>query len=422
MAGKFSRITSVLAAAAVVFAAATAQNVLAFDVEENSREREEITNQNSEIRQEIADNQRTLKEKQEYSKELQQQIQALSEEIRQSNETIRTLNAGIKEKQAQIEEKLEEIADRLDLLRTRLRAVYMAGDTSSLEVILGAKSFSDFIDKAEMMKNMSDYDSNLINALQEKMDVISAEQKKLRQDKETVEKEKQALEEKKEKMNTLSEENSRLIEELTDSNEKLREEIKQNEERQKLLEEALDQYNQEMAEKARQERIARMIEQQKQNRIADADIDPEILVQPEGDEYVWPCPGYTYLTAYFAEERYYGSHGAIDIAGAGIYGANVIAAAPGTVFSINTTCPHDYGKEVSCGCGNGYGNYIMIDHGNGKISIYAHLSGLIVDVGQEVQAGQVIGYVGTTGYSTGPHLHFETRYDGIRYDPLLEFE
>ena len=137
---------------------------------------------------------------------------------------------------------------------------------------------------------------------------------------------------------------------------------------------------------------------------------------------MWPSPGYTYLTALFAEERYYGSHGAIDISGPGIYGANVIACAPGTVFATNTTCPHDYGKEVSCGCGNGYGNYIMIDHGNGKISIYAHLSGLIVEEGQQVQAGQIIGFVGTTGYSTGPHLHFETRYDGIRYDPLLEFE
>ncbi len=185
------------------------------------------------------------------------------------------------------------------------------------------------------------------------------------------------------------------------------------------LEEALDQYNKEMAEKARQERIARMLEQQ---RIARENNITEILAQPSGDEYVWPCPGYTYLTALFAEERYYGIHGAIDIAGAGIYGANVIACAPGTVIYAAIICPHDYGKEYSCGCGGGFGNYIMIDHGNGKISIYAHLSGIIVEAGQEVKAGQVIGYVGTTGYSTGPHLHFETRYDGVRYDPLLEFE
>ena len=418
MAGKMKKWLSLTAALTLAFSVATVQRTLAFDVEENSRERQEIADENARIRQEIAENKQTLAEKKEYSKQLQKQIQELSQKIRQSNETIKTLNTQIKEKQAQIEEKLAEIADRLELLRTRLRTVYMTGDTSSLEIILGAKSFSDFIDKAEMMKNISDYDSNLINSLQKKMDIISEEQKKLRKDKEAVEQEKASLEENKQKINDLSQENEALMEELSESNKQLQEDVKQNEERQKVLEEALDRYNKEMAEKARQERIARMLAQQKQYRSG----DPEILVSPEGEEYVWPCPGYTYLTALFDEERYYGIHGAIDIAGSGIYGANVIACAAGTVFSINTTCPHDYGKADSCGCGGGYGNYIMIDHGNGKISIYAHLSGLVVEVGQEVQAGQVIGYVGTTGYSTGPHLHFETRYDGIRYDPLLEYE
>ena len=419
MAGKFVKLTSALAALSVIFAAATVQSTFAFDIEENSLERERIATENSSILERISENQKTLKDKELYSKQLQKQIQELSQKIKESNERIKTLNEGIKQKQALIDEKLEEIADRLDLLRTRLRAVYMAGDTSSLEIILGAKSFSDFIDKAQMIKSMSDYDSNLINNLQKKMDIISKEQKQLKQDKADVEKEKQSLEENKKQINELSVENQVLIEELISTNRDLRDDMKENEQREKALEEALDQYNKEMAEKARQERIARLLEQQ---RIARENNVPEILAQPSGDEYVWPCPGYTYLTALFAEERYYGIHGAIDIAGAGIYGANVIACAAGTVIYAAIICPHDYGKEYSCGCGGGFGNYIMIDHGNGKISIYAHLSGIIVEAGQEVKAGQVIGYVGTTGYSTGPHLHFETRYDGVRYDPLLEFE
>lgn len=421
MAGKFLKLTALTAALAVAFAAGNVQRTFAFDVEENSREREQLANETSEIRHEIAENQKTLKDKRAYGQQLQKQIKELSDQIKTSNETIKKLNADIKEKQKQIDEKLQEIADRMDLLRTRLRSVYMAGDVSSLEIILGAKDFSDFIDKAEMMKNMSDYDSNLINSLQKKMDVISAEQKQLRADKEQVEAERDKLEENKKQINELSEENEALMKELIAETKDLRNTMNENETREKELEAALDQYNKEMAEKARQERIARLIEQQKQNRINYADFDPEILVQPVGDEYVWPCPGYSYLTAYYDEERYYGIHGAIDIAGAGIYGANVIACAAGTVFSTNTTCPHDYGKEASCGCGGGYGNYIMIDHGNGKISVYAHLSGLVVEVGQQVQAGQLIGFVGTTGYSTGPHLHFETRYDGVTYDPLLEF-
>ena len=420
MPGKFVKFTSVLAAISVILSVSAMKNTFAFDVEENSLERERIAQENSAILENIANNQKDIKDKQAYSKQLQHQIQELTKKIKASNERIKTLNEGIKEKQSLIDEKLKEIADRLDLLRTRLRAVYMAGDTSSLEIILGAKSFSDFLDKAQMIKSMSDYDSNLINNLQQKMDVISAEQKQLKKDKSDVEQEKKNLEENKKQINELSRENQVLIEELINENCDLRDDMKENQTRQKALEDALDQYNREMAEKARQERIARMLEMQRQARAND--ISPEILVQPVGDEYVWPCPGYSYLTALFAEERYYGIHGAIDIAGAGIYGANVIACAAGTVIYAAMICPHDYGKESSCGCGGGFGNYIMIDHGNGKISIYAHLSGIIVDVGQKVQAGQVIGYVGTTGYSTGPHLHFETRYDGVRYDPLLEFE
>lgn len=421
MTGKRMRVFGVMAALAVAFSTATVHDTFAFDIDENSREREQIANENSQMQEEIMNNRQELKDKRVYRRELQREIQSLAAKIKESNEKISGLNKDIKEKQTQIDQKLEEIADRLELLRTRLRAIYMAGDTSSLEIILGAKDFSDLIDKSQMMKNVSDYDSSLIKELQKKMDVISAEQKELKSKKSEVEKEKKSLEENKKKMNELSEENEKLIEELLDENEKLNLDIKANEERQKVLEEALDQYNREMADKARQERIAQLIERQKQNRL-NAQNDPEILVKPEGDEYVWPCPGYSYLTALYDEERYYGIHGAIDIAGAGIYGANVIACASGIVISVNTTCPHDYGKEASCGCGGGYGNYIMIDHLNGKVSIYAHLSGLIVDVGDEVQAGQVIGYVGTTGYSTGPHLHFETRYDGVRYDPLLEFE
>ena len=63
----------------------------------------------------------------------------------------------------------------------------------------------------------------------------------------------------------------------------------------------------------------------------------------------------------------------------------------------------------------------MIDHGDGKMSIYGHLSGVTVSPGQSVVGGQLIGYVGSTGYSTGPHLHFELRYNGVRYDPMLEY-
>ena len=131
-------------------------------------------------------------------------------------------------------------------------------------------------------------------------------------------------------------------------------------------------------------------------------------------------PGFYYIS-YGVGWRWGAYHKGIDIYSPNIRGAKICAAADGTVIRVVNGCPHDYGKNYSCGCGGGYGNYVMIDHGGGKISIYGHLSGLTVSAGQRVAAGQLIGYVGSTGYSTGPHLHFETRYNGTRYDPLREY-
>ena len=110
-------------------------------------------------------------------------------------------------------------------------------------------------------------------------------------------------------------------------------------------------------------------------------------------------------------------HNGIDIGGT--HGMAVCASESGTVIRTNTTCTHDYGKSGSCGCGGGYGNYIIVDHGNGFITLYGHLSALDVGIGDYVTAGQVIGRMGSTGYSTGDHLHFEIRYNGNVLNPAF---
>ena len=100
-------------------------------------------------------------------------------------------------------------------------------------------------------------------------------------------------------------------------------------------------------------------------------------------------------------------HGAIDIAGSNIYGAPVVASASGTV-------------QYAGPCG-GYGNRVVINHGGGISTLYGHMSSIAVSAGQAISQGQVIGNVGSTGFSTGPHLHFEYRVDGVRKDPLDMF-
>ena len=132
--------------------------------------------------------------------------------------------------------------------------------------------------------------------------------------------------------------------------------------------------------------------------------------------FMWPVPGFSYISSGVGP-RWGRSHNGIDIGDAGIYGAKVVASRSGTVHVGCSSCPHDYAKSGSCGCGGGYGNYVMIYHDGTYTTLYGHMKSVAVTEGQYVEQGQVIGYVGSTGYSTGAHLHFEVRKNGAYDDP-----
>ncbi len=132
--------------------------------------------------------------------------------------------------------------------------------------------------------------------------------------------------------------------------------------------------------------------------------------------FMWPVPGFSYISSGVGP-RWGRSHNGIDIGDAGIDGAKIVASRAGIVHVGYTGCGHDYGKSGSCGCGGGYGNYVMISHDATYTTLYGHMKRIIVSEGQYVEQGEVIGYVGSTGYSTGPHLHFEVRKNGAYDDP-----
>ena len=133
-------------------------------------------------------------------------------------------------------------------------------------------------------------------------------------------------------------------------------------------------------------------------------------------QFAWPVPGFYYLSSGYGP-RWDSTHGGIDIAGGGISGASVVASRSGTVIYVSNTCTHNYVKDSSCGCGGGYGNYCIIEHDGTYSTVYGHMASLNVSYGQHVNQGDVIGYVGSTGWSTGYHLHFEIRVNGSRVDP-----
>ena len=106
--------------------------------------------------------------------------------------------------------------------------------------------------------------------------------------------------------------------------------------------------------------------------------------------YTWPVPGFYHLTSLWDEDRGDSNHGALDIASAGVEGANVVAARAGVVDVAENYCVHNWGKDSSCGCGGGYGNWVRIDHGDGYTTIYAHMSSITVGYGDYVEAGQLL--------------------------------
>ncbi|MGN1112185.1 MAG: peptidoglycan DD-metalloendopeptidase family protein [Acutalibacteraceae bacterium] len=120
--------------------------------------------------------------------------------------------------------------------------------------------------------------------------------------------------------------------------------------------------------------------------------------------FIWPVPYTHNITSYFGP-RWGRLHGGIDIAAGGVDGQPIVAADSGTVILAGNQ-------------GDGYGNYVIIDHGNGYKTLYGHMSSVAAYTGQQVAQGEVIGYVGSTGNSTGPHLHFEIRVNDVQTDPL----
>ncbi|MDE7225720.1 MAG: M23 family metallopeptidase, partial [Ruminococcus sp.] len=147
--------------------------------------------------------------------------------------------------------------------------------------------------------------------------------------------------------------------------------------------------------------------------------EPETFVVPSVSEsgFAWPCPGFSYITSYYGY-RWGRNHNGIDVGDGGIMNGAAIASQSGTVITVVNSCTHNYGKDYSCGCGGGFGNYVVISHDGTYSTLYGHLSYASVSVGQFVNQGDVIGAIGSTGHSTGAHLHFEVRVNGSAQNPM----
>ncbi len=164
------------------------------------------------------------------------------------------------------------------------------------------------------------------------------------------------------------------------------------------------------------EEAARLAAQAAVNNQPEPEIPSYVAPKVSSSGFAWPAPGFCFISSYFGA-RWGTTHKGIDIGDAGIGGGAAVASRSGTVIKVENNCTHNYAKNYSCGCGGGYGNYVVISHDGTYSTLYGHLAYASVSVGDYVEQGQTIGIIGSTGHSTGDHLHFEVRVNGSQVDP-----
>ena len=393
---------------------------------------QQLEQENEKYQKILDDTKSDIAEKEEYKSALVSKVQVLDEKIAVTREKISSLNDDIKEKQDAYDKGLSEVEDQFDALANRLRILYMSGNATDLEIIFGAKDFSDLIDKMELVKSLANSDKELISEIQTKLDELSTKKEALEADKKDLETQQASLKSDQDEFNKLISDNDEILKNLYASNSEAQNSLESAALQSDEIEAKISQYY--AAQKAAAEHAAQASQSSSGSSSSSSSSSSSgssssgssssgssSVIVPSGSGFAWPTPGFVSLSSEWIEDREVYNHGGIDIAGAGIMGTPVVAAADGTVVATNRSGTHNWGKSYSCGCGGGYGNYVMISHAGGKMTVYGHLTSLTVSSGQSVSRGQVIGYVGSTGNSTGPHLHYECRLNGVRYNPMSEY-
>ena len=281
-------------------------------------------------------------------------------------------------------------------MKLRIRYMYERGETSFLNMLMESRNISDMLNRAEYISQISSYDRQKLTEYAEEKERIADQEAKLEEERGQLLSLQEATEAKQASVEKLMEEKTA---ELANYEGQIASAEGQLSDYEKDIQAQEDKIKAIEAEIRKKEEEAK-----KQAEAAGQTYTP---VNLGNISFIWPCPSSSRITSQFGDrsaptEGASTDHKGIDIGAS--TGSDIVAAASGTVI-IST-------YSVSAG------NYIMIDHGGGVFTVYMHCSQLLASVGDKVSQGQVIAKVGSTGYSTGPHLHFGIRSGGAYVNPL----
>ncbi|MDI3528733.1 MAG: hypothetical protein PWQ23_552 [Thermoanaerobacter sp.] len=332
-------------------------------ITETKKKKEEVINQKNDIAAQIADLDKKLNVTQQELANVQKRLADITEKLNKTREELEVAK--------------QKENTQLKTMKERIRAMYISGELGYLEVLLGAKDFGDFITRLDVVKCIVDYDSNLFESYKQQRKLVEQKEKELAQ---------MQIEAQNYKNQIIS--RQRELQVAMASREGLMRDL---ERQQKLYEQQEDE----------------LLQQSKQLETVIQQLQAKSSIKYGGGKLLWPVPSSNVITSPFGMRLHpvlgvYRMHTGIDIAAN--TGASIVAAADGQV--------------IFSGYYGGYGYTVIIDHGDGISTLYAHNSALLVKEGDTVKRGQVIAKAGSTGLSTGPHLHFEVRKNGVPVNPM----
>ncbi len=397
---KIKRITGVVLCLALVLScvapAPTVQAVTSESIREKEREIEKAKEEVSGLKSNLTDVEKLKKELEQSKNDLTAFVQQLDGQLADIQEKIAQYNTMISDKEKEIEETLRDLDEaqarqeqQYAAMKKRIQFMYERSDSFYMETLFGTNSIAGIVNRADYIEALSRYDRDKLNEYVETRKYVELCKEELEVEKQLLDEAREAVEQEEANVNSLIGEKEAQIVSVSGD-------IANKEAAIKEYEDMIAQENAEIAalEKAVAEEKARLEAENAQARVYN------------GGMFAWPCPGYKRISDEYGRrmhpilgvEKF---HNGLDMAAPS--GTAILAAYDGDV--------------VAAAYSGSMGNYIMIDHGSGLYTIYMHCSALYVSKGQSVSKGQNIAAVGSTGRSTGPHLHFGVRLNGNYTSP-----
>lgn len=311
----------------------------------------------SELREQISEKENALSEG-------KAEEESLTEKLRQLEEAIDENESKLTVLEEELEAAEKKVDTQTENLNSRLRNMYKSGSVGFIDVLMDSGSFSEFLTNLDLVRMIYSSDKDVLDQLQEAHDEVEKKKEEVETLKAELEESHAVVEEEKETIAASNEETEKMLDELKEEADRL---------------------------------TATIVQEGSSSSNS----------QYTGGVMAWPAPSSGTITSPFGYRTHpisgsYSFHTGVDIGASS--GSAIVAANNGTV--------------ISAGWNGGYGKCVIVDHGGGIVTLYAHCSSIYVSVGQSVSRGETIAAVGSTGNSTGPHLHFEVRVDGSYVNPI----